>query len=82
MACGVVPVSAPIEGIDALLDGAGAPLVALSATPEALASRALPILAARDASLRNTVIEHSQQFGYAAAAERLLNAYRGVVPER
>jgi glycosyltransferase involved in cell wall biosynthesis len=82
MACGVVPVSAPIKGVDALLDGVGAPLVALSATPAALASRTIPILASRDASLRNAVIAHSQQFGYAAAAERLLRAYRAAAPER
>jgi glycosyltransferase involved in cell wall biosynthesis len=76
MACGVVPVSAPIEGVDALLEGVPASLIALSAAPEALATRVIPLLAERDVSLRRAVIAHSQNFGYAAAAERLLRAYR------
>lgn len=75
MACGVPPVAAPIPGVDALVRGIDSPLIAKTGTPEALASRAVPILAARPASLRRAVIESSRQFGYAAAAERLIRAY-------
>jgi glycosyltransferase involved in cell wall biosynthesis len=75
MACGVVPVSAPIDGVDALVAGVPAPLIALSATPKALAARAIPILARRDESLRRAVIAQSQQFSYDAAAKRLMSVY-------
>lgn len=78
MACGVVPVSTPIDGVDALLGGIPASLIALTTTPEALATRVIPLLAKRDAALRQAVIEQSQQFGYAAAAERLLRVYNSL----
>jgi glycosyltransferase involved in cell wall biosynthesis len=75
MACGVPPVTAPIPGVDALVRDIDSPLIAAAATPEALAARAVPILAARPASLRRATVDNSQQFGYAAAAERLMRAY-------
>ncbi len=74
MACGVVPVSAPIPGVEALVRGLDTPLIAVAATPEAIAARATPILAARGI-LRKAVVQQSQQFGYEPAAERLIRAY-------
>lgn len=74
MACGVVPVSAPIPGVEALVRGVDTPLIAATSSAEALAARATPILAARGI-LRNAVVRQSQQFGYEPAAERLIKAY-------
>ncbi len=74
MACGVVPVSAPIPGVEALIRGVETQLVAAASTPEAIAVRATPILAARGI-LRKAVVQQSQQFGYEPAAERLIKAY-------
>ena len=74
MACGVVPVSAPIPGVEALVRGLDTQLVAVASTPEAIAVRATPILAARGI-LRKAVVAQSQQFGYAQAAQRLIRAY-------
>jgi glycosyltransferase involved in cell wall biosynthesis len=74
MACGVTPVSAPIPGVEALVRGLDTPLIAVASTPDAIAARATPILAARG-TLHNAVVRQSQQFGYAAAAERLMKAY-------
>jgi len=74
MACGVVPVSAPIPGVEALVRGLDTPLVAAAQSPEAIAMRLTPILAARGI-LRKAVIQQSQQFGYEPAAQRLITAY-------
>lgn len=74
MACGVTPVSAPIPGVEALVRDLDTPLVAAASTPEAIAARATPVLAARG-TLQKAVVRQSQQFGYAQAAERLLRAY-------
>ena len=74
MACGVVPVSAPIPGVEALVRGLDTPLVAAVSSPEAVAMRLTPILAARGI-LSKAAVRQSQQFGYAPAAERLMQAY-------
>jgi glycosyltransferase involved in cell wall biosynthesis len=71
MACGVPPASYPIEGVSALT---GASHIAPAASPEALATLAESLLA-RD--LRDAVVTQSMQFGYAAAAKRLIEGYSG-----
>jgi glycosyltransferase involved in cell wall biosynthesis len=75
MACGVPPVSYPIEGVSALVDDAR--LVARDATPESLARSAVAIL--DDAALRRQVAGRARGFGYARAAGRLLEAYSAPV---
>jgi glycosyltransferase involved in cell wall biosynthesis len=73
MACGVVPVTYPLEGISALVGGL--PLMANAATPEAAAQ--VVDLALRDiAELRRRAYEQSQQFGYEEAAQRLMGVYK------
>jgi len=74
MACGLVPVSAPIRGVEALVRGLDTPLVAAVSSPEAIAMRLTPILAARGI-LSKAAVRQSQLFGYAPAAERLIKAY-------
>lgn len=76
MACGVPPVVAPVEGVGALLRGFESDLIAAMPSSGALAQKALALLAAASReSLSVAVASHSRQFGYAAAARRLLDAY-------
>lgn len=75
MACGVAPVTAPIEGIAALLRGFEGALIADDASPDAIAQRAIALLTVRDRSLRERFASHSALFGYEAAARRLVEAY-------
>lgn len=74
MACGVPPVSAPIEGVDALVRGFESDFIAADDSPEALARRAVAMLPSARA-LRPLVAHHSLQFGYEPAARRLLDRY-------
>jgi glycosyltransferase involved in cell wall biosynthesis len=68
MACGVPVATMPIEGVDALVPPEW---IATSATPEALADVIASLLAHRPAG----VYERSLEFGYEAAANRLLQGY-------
>jgi len=77
MACGVPPVTAPLEGMPALVGPFAAELMAANASPDALAGVAAAVLARRDPALRQRVTEHSRLFGYKKAAERLLGVYQG-----
>lgn len=72
MACGVVPVTYPLDGMGELLGDLA--LIADAATPEATAK---VVAAARGdiAELRRRVYEQSQRFGYEKAAERLMQIY-------
>jgi glycosyltransferase involved in cell wall biosynthesis len=78
LGCGVPTVVAPIEGIHALLRGFEERLIAVNRSSTAIADRAIALLrSAREErqSLRAAVAAHSTQFGYDAAARRLLDAY-------
>jgi glycosyltransferase involved in cell wall biosynthesis len=72
MACGVVPVTYPIEGISALLGDL--PLIANAATPEATAN-VVTVARADITELRRRAYEQSQRFGYEEAAQRLMEVY-------
>lgn len=78
IACGVVPVTAPLAGMNALLRGFET-LIAPNATPESIAARAAEVWNAGTKTLRDRLIAHSDLFGYARAAERLKTAYTAVV---
>jgi glycosyltransferase involved in cell wall biosynthesis len=74
MACGIAPVTFPIEGIHALLGDLGSRLTAEVPTPESAAANV--IAASNDlANLRRRAYEQSQKFGYAQAAARLIEVY-------
>jgi glycosyltransferase involved in cell wall biosynthesis len=75
MACGVVPVTFPIEGMSALLGDLAEPLIADAATPEAAALKVVAVLQGNIADLRRRAYERSNDFGYPRAAERLIEAY-------
>lgn len=74
MACGVAPVTFPLDGIPALLGDLGRRLIADASTPESAASK---VIAASNelAELRRRAYEQSQNFGYAQAAARLIETY-------
>lgn len=80
MACGVPPLCYPIEGIKALLGSLDATLVAREGSPAGLAACAEQAL--RDASLAVLVAQHSREFGFERAAERLIGEYKRVLPEQ
>jgi glycosyltransferase involved in cell wall biosynthesis len=74
MACGVPPATYPLEGVRALVDAAH---IAASATPAALADTASTLLTR--GSLREVMVQRSQEFGYGRAAGRLIGAYEAVL---
>lgn len=77
MACGVPPVTAPLEGIEPLVGDLD--LVAAEGTAGTIAQRAIAVLTRSDLQLRGELARHSRQFGYSAAAARLIAAYKSVI---
>ena len=75
MGCGTVPVAAPLDGMDAILDPA---LIAPSPEPDAIARTLLGHVKALEA-LRKSVLERSARFAYRPAAQRLIAAYSGIL---
>ncbi len=78
MACGAVPIAAPLAGMTALLRGFDA-LVAPDASAQAIAERAAEVWSGGTASIRERLQRHSEQFSYPHAAERLKTAYATLV---
>lgn len=74
MACGLPALSFPIEGVAALAGDLAPRVVAPSANPDDLAWLAVAALTAAD-GLGTASAARSQQFGYEAAAARLIEAY-------
>lgn len=79
MACGVIPVTFPLEGMPALLGDLSSTLVADAATPEAAASKVIAVSRADIAELRRRAFEQSESFGYDQAAARLIEVYETLV---
>ncbi|HUP59890.1 MAG TPA: glycosyltransferase family 4 protein [Thermoanaerobaculia bacterium] len=75
MACGVVPATYPLEGIDALLGDASSACIAATPAPDALARTVSELLSRDLASMRRAVHDRSREFGYERAAQRLRLAY-------
>lgn len=80
MACGIPPVTYPIEGMAALTGDLSGTLLSKERAPAALASRVIEVL--RAPSLRQQVATRSAEFSYTRAAERLLDAYARWASER
>lgn len=74
MSCGVVPIAAPLAGINALLRGFET-LIAADATPGAIAARAAGVWTSGTAAMRERLQRHCDLFAYPRAAERLQSAY-------
>ncbi|MGH9419923.1 MAG: glycosyltransferase family 4 protein, partial [Thermoanaerobaculia bacterium] len=78
MACGVVPITFPLDGLSALLGDLAPKLIAEAATPEAAASSVLAISFGEISALRRSVFERADEFGYDQAANRLKRVYRRI----
>jgi len=74
MACGTVPVTAPLDGMRALLGDMSEALIAREGSAESLASRIVEHLDDH-AELRTNALERSKEFGFDRAARRLIDAY-------
>ena len=78
MACGIVPVAFPIDGLPALFGDLAPHLLAQEETPPSLALRALEVLQGDPAELQRRAYLRSDDFGYPRAAQRLMEAYASV----
>lgn len=78
MACGVIPVTFPLEGMPALLGDLAPTLIAEAGTPEATASRVIAAVSGDIDGLRRRAYEQSERFGYEQAAERLKRVYHAI----
>jgi glycosyltransferase involved in cell wall biosynthesis len=74
MACGTVPITAPLAGMEALLGNVSEKLMPSDPTADALASRLLSNVEKLD-DLREKVAQRAGEFAYPRAAERLMSAY-------
>jgi glycosyltransferase involved in cell wall biosynthesis len=75
MACGVVPVTFPIAGVDALLGPLAADLIAPAPSAEALALKVQDVLGVDHLAFGTAVTRRVSNFDYAAAATRLIALY-------
>jgi len=75
MACGVVPVTFPLEGMAALLGDLAPRLIGDGGTPDATASKVIELSRGDLADLRRRAYEQSERFGYERAAARLMGVY-------
>jgi glycosyltransferase involved in cell wall biosynthesis len=76
MACGTVPITAPLPGMDAMVGEL--PLVAGDTSADALANLLLSSVADLD-TLRTRVVDRAGEFAFPRAAQRLLTAYSQVL---
>jgi glycosyltransferase involved in cell wall biosynthesis len=82
MACGVVPVTYPIAGVQALTGPLASELIAASPAPEALALRVEEVLGPDHLRLRAAAIQRVDEFDLSAAARRLIKLYESIPPAR
>ena len=75
MGCGVIPVTYPLPGMDALLGELAPRLIAAAGTSDSLALKVTEVLGGETAELQRRAYERSGEFGYERAARRLSDAY-------
>lgn len=78
MACGVVPVTVPLEGMTALLGPISEAAMATSPTAESLAARVVTLAEDR-AKFERRVVDRAGKFSFENAAARLIAAYSSVL---
>ena len=79
MACGTVPITAPLAGMEAILGRElSASLIAAEVNAQNIAACLLGCIAALDV-LRNNVVERSTEFAYPRAAQRLIGIYSEIL---
>jgi len=76
MGCGVVPVTYPLPGMEAILGDLAPLCVAPEGNPAALALQVANVLRGDTAALRRRAYERSDEFSYAPAARRLAEGYK------
>jgi len=76
MACGTVPIVAPLAGIEPLIGNLAT--IASDAKPDALATQLLSCVDDLD-TLRVRAVERATEFAYPRAAQRLLAAYSAIL---
>lgn len=76
MACGTVPITAPLPGMEAVVGEL--PVIAAAGTAEALATTLVSRIDALEA-WRTRVVDRADYFSYPRAAERLLSGYSGIL---
>jgi glycosyltransferase involved in cell wall biosynthesis len=76
MACGTVPITAPLNGMEAIVGEL--PLIANDTSAAALADQVFTLVEDLDA-LRTRVVEHAAEFAFPRAAQRLMTAYSQVL---
>jgi glycosyltransferase involved in cell wall biosynthesis len=79
MACGVIPITFPLDGMPSLLGDLSASLIADASTPEAAARIVTTVSRGDIADLRRRAYERSDDFSYPRAAERLIGAYERLI---
>ena len=79
MGCGVVPVTYPLPGMEALLGDLAPRLMAEGGNPEELALLVGSVLERNTAELRRRAYQRSDEFGYMKAAKRLSDVYLSVL---
>jgi glycosyltransferase involved in cell wall biosynthesis len=82
MACGVIPITFPLDGIPALLGDLAPALIADAATPEAAAEKVIAVSRGDLDVLRRRAYEQSERFGYEQAATRLIEVYESLAQAR
>src|SRR5689334_16219135 len=75
MGCGVIPVTYPLPGLDAILGPLAPATMARGGNPEDLALQVGRVLGDHTAELRRRAYDRSHEFGYARAAKRLSDVY-------
>jgi glycosyltransferase involved in cell wall biosynthesis len=79
MACGTVPITAPLAGMSAILGNhLSASLTASEGSPDSLASTLLSRVDLLD-DLRERVVDRATDFTYPRAAERLITIYSTIL---
>lgn len=78
MACGVVPVTFPLEGMPELLGDLAPQLIAEVGAPDGTASKVIAASRGDLADLRRRAYKRSERFGYENAAARLIAVYRSL----
>ena len=78
MACGVIPVSVPVDGMNSLLGDLAGQAIASSGAPESLAASVVTLSNDRD-RLRRRAIDRAEEFSFDRAAARLVAAYSEVL---
>ena len=78
MGCGVIPVTFPLPGIDAILGDLASRLIAASGTSDSLALKVTEVLEGGRAELRRHAYERADEFGFERAARRLTDVYLSI----